>query len=278
MVTTLAHSESLAAFLRLYPNVVILTGAGVSAGSGIPTYRDSQGRWLYREPIQHRDFLKDEMTRKRYWSRSLVGWPHVRDAAPNEIHRILAELEADGRVELLITQNVDRLHQRAGSQKVIDLHGRLDRVRCLDCDNLEERETVQGWLLEHNDSEETTNQQLRPDGDSDVPDEHLQRFRLPPCPACSGVFMPDVVFFGGTVPAARVASCREAIDRADALLVVGSSLQVYSGYRFCRHAHDNGKPIAIINPGITRADAIADLRIKADAGETLAGLTATHRH
>ena len=149
-------ADQLAAFLLRHPRIAVLTGAGVSAGSGIPTYRDGDGRWLYRKPIQHRDFLSDELTRKRYWSRSMLGWPHVRDAAPNGIHRRLAQLEENGRVELLITQNVDRLHQRAGSQKVIDLHGRLDRVRCLDCGNLEEREAIQNQLLAQNDASEVS--------------------------------------------------------------------------------------------------------------------------
>ena len=274
MNNAVTHAGQLAAFLLRHPRIAVLTGAGVSAGSGIPTYRDGDGRWLYRKPIQHCDFLNDELTRKRYWSRSMLGWPHVRDAAPNGIHRRLAQLEENGRVELLITQNVDRLHQRAGSQKVIDLHGRLDRVRCLDCGNLEEREAIQNQLLAHNDASEVSRSQARPDGDSDVPDAQLQSFIAPLCPACEGVLMPDVVFFGGTVPAARVASCRAAVARADALVVVGSSLQVYSGYRFCRQAQDSDKPIVIINPGATRADPIADLKIKADAEATLAGVVA----
>lgn len=274
MNTALPHSDSLAVFFRRHPRLVILTGAGVSAASGIPTYRDSQGRWLYRKPIQHRDFLNDEMTRKRYWSRSLIGWPHVRDASPNSVHQSLAQLESEGRVELLITQNVDRLHQRAGSQEVVDLHGRLDRVRCLDCGIVEDRESVQEWLLAHNDSGQQSNPLVRPDGDSDAPDDQLHHFRIPHCRACAGVFMPDVVFFGGTVPTARVNACRAAIDRADALLVIGSSLQVYSGYRFCRQADDSNKPLAIINPGVTRADPIADLIVKGDAGEELARITA----
>ena len=270
MSTTINHAGQLATFLLRHPKIVVLSGAGVSAGSGIPTYRDGDGRWLYREPIQHRDFLASDLTRKRYWSRSIVGWPHVRDAQPNECHRALALLEATERVELLITQNVDRLHQRAGSRRVIDLHGRLDRVRCLDCGLLEDRETVQLRLLALNHASELDGATARPDGDSDVPEAQLRGFAAPPCPNCAGVLMPDVVFFGGTVPAARVESCRAALDRADALLVVGSSLQVYSGYRFCRHALANDKPIAILNPGTTRADPIADLKIAADAQETLA--------
>ncbi|RLQ23077.1 NAD-dependent protein deacetylase [Seongchinamella sediminis] len=277
MNSAITLADQLAAFLRRYPRVVILTGAGISAASGIPTYRDGDGKWLHHKPIQHGDFVSDEFTRRRYWARSLRGWPHVRDAAPNPAHRALAQLEENERVELLITQNVDRLHQRAGHRKVIDLHGRLDRVRCLQCNNLEERETIQQWLLAHNNAPGTTGQQIKPDGDSDVADAQLERFRVPPCPACDAVLIPDVVFFGGSVPAARVESCRTALERADALLVIGSSLQVYSGYRFCRQAKEAGKPIALINPGVTRADPIAALKIDADAVSVLSRLASRLR-
>ena len=178
-------------------------------------------------------------------------------------------MEREGRIELVITQNVDRLHQRAGSKRVIDLHGRLDRVRCLDCANLIAREDLQTWLITHNELVPASEQQSRPDGDRDLSDDNLATFRVPHCNACTGVLMPEVVFFGGTVPAARVESCKAAIERADALLVIGSSLKVYSGYRFCRHAQASGKPIAIINPGISRADDLADIRFNADAGQLL---------
>ncbi|TDG13983.1 NAD-dependent protein deacetylase [Seongchinamella unica] len=274
MNTPVSFSDQLAAFLIRYPRLVLLTGAGVSSASGIPTYRDGDGKWLYRKPIQHRDFITDELTRKRYWSRSLHGWPRVRDAAPNDIHLALARLEDSDQIELLITQNVDRLHQKAGSTKVIDLHGRLDRVRCLDCGNLQERQAIQDWLLAHNTVTVITDERARPDGDSDVPDEQLRGFKFPSCPACSGMLIPDVVFFGGTVPAARVASCQLALERADALLVIGSSLQVYSGYRFCRRARAAGKAIAIINPGSTRADPIADLKLATNAAPVLDDLVA----
>lgn len=272
MNQALTDSGRLTAFVREHPRLVILTGAGVSADSGIPTYRDASGRWLYRKPIQHRDFVRDELTRKRYWSRSVLGWPQVRDAAPNYIHEELAAFETSGSLELLITQNVDRLHQRAGSKSVIDLHGRLDRVRCLDCGAVSEREEIQTRLLALNPGERSAVGGPRPDGDSDAPEENLMRFKVPCCSRCGGVLTPDVVFFGGTIPPARVESCRTALKRADALLVIGSSLEVYSGYRFCRQARDSGKALAIINPGRTRADPIADLKISSDAASVLSEL------
>ena len=200
------------------------------------------------------------------------GWPFVRDALPNEIHKTLARLEAESRIELLITQNVDRLHQRAGSAQVIDLHGRLDRVRCLDCGNLEDRESIQHWLQENNTLPAPRGTEARPDGDADIDGVALEQFRVPTCQRCQGVVTPDVVFFGGSVPRARVDSCTSALQRADALLVVGSSLQVYSGYRFCRQADAANKPIAIINSGVTRADSIAELKLSVAAEALLSAL------
>ncbi|TGD73616.1 NAD-dependent protein deacetylase [Mangrovimicrobium sediminis] len=263
--------QTLTGFLQRHPRLVVLTGAGISAESGIPTYRDDQGRWLYRTPIQHQAFIDSELTRKRYWSRSLGGWPAVRDAQPNAAHRALAALEHDGRIELLITQNVDRLHQRAGSRRVIDLHGRVDRVRCLGCGALDERDALQGWL-EANNAPAPARAAARPDGDSELPDDDtaLALFKVPDCARCAGTLMPDVVFFGGNVPRARVDSSLAALQRADALLVIGSSLQVYSGYRFCRKAREWNKPIALLNPGKTRADDIADLKIIGPATALLA--------
>lgn len=239
----------------------------------MPTYRDGNGTWLYRRPIQHNEFIRDENVRKRYWARSLLGWPAVRDAVPNDAHTAIAALEAKGHLELLVTQNVDRLHQRAGSRQVIDLHGRVDRVRCLDCDHLTERESLQRILTEANPHfllDVTAD--IRPDGDRDLPDEHLAQFRLPLCSRCRGTLKPDVVFFGGSVPRARTDSGYAALTRADALLAVGSSLQVYSGYRFCRHAAAQGKPIAIINPGRTRADDLAQLKVALPAAAALQAL------
>ncbi|MDO8861855.1 NAD-dependent protein deacetylase [Haliea sp. E1-2-M8] len=254
--------QQLLTLLRRRPRLVVLTGAGISASSGIPTYRDADGQWLYSTPIQHRDFLQDPATRQRYWTRSWLGWPGVRDASPNAAHRALATLERAGAIELLVTQNVDRLHQRAGSDAVVDLHGRLDRVRCLTCGSYSPRQEMQGRLLQANPHLASLEADAgsRPDGDMSLPDGQAQHTVVPPCPVCAGTLIPDVVFFGGTVPRERVERVSAAIDSADALLVVGSSLQVYSGFRFCRAAHAAGKPLVLLNPGITRADSIASLK------------------
>ena len=267
--------KSLQAFLQAHPRLVVLTGAGISVGSGIPTYRDSQGNWRANEPIKHQEFISDTVRRQRYWARSVRGWPGVRDARPNEAHRALAGLEQRGHVDLLITQNVDRLHQRAGSGQVIDLHGRLDRVVCLQCHEHEAREVTQQRLERDNPGSLSGAFEVRPDGDSDVSEAEVRRFMAPDCSACGGTLMPDVVFFGGTVPRGRVDNCMSAVDACDALLVVGSSLQVYSGFRFCRRAAEHDKAIALINPGRTRADELATLRLSAACGPLLSALVAS---
>lgn len=235
---------------------LVLSGAGISAGSGIPTYRDRDGRWLRSDPIQHQEFVRDPARRQRYWGRSLLGWPGVRDAAPAPAHCSLARLEALGHVQHLVTQNVDRLHQRAGSRKVTDLHGRLDRVRCLECGTLSDREAMQRRLEKANPDlrEASRLAEVRPDGDADLPDDLIAGVRVPACEGCGGVLMPDVVFFGGSIPQDRVAACRAQLEQSAALLVVGSSLRVYSGFRFCRWAVELGLPIFLLNPGATRAD------------------------
>lgn len=255
--------QQLLALLPGRPRLVVLTGAGISASSGIPTYRDADGQWLYSTPIQHRDFLQDPATRQRYWTRSWLGWPGVRDASPNAAHRALARLEHAGVIELLVTQNVDRLHQRSGSNAVVDLHGRLDRVRCLSCGEYSSRDAMQLRLLQENPhlTGLAADTRARPDGDMSLPDERARQTVVPDCTACAGNLIPDVVFFGANVPKERVERVAEAVTAADALLVVGSSLQVYSGFRFCRAAHAAGKPLILLNPGLTRADAIASLKL-----------------
>lgn len=254
--------ERLVDFMRNYRRLVVITGAGVSLASGIPTYRDQTGKWLFSEPIQHGDFLKSSATRQRYWARSLLGWPTIRDAIPNRAHVALAGLERQGRIKLLITQNVDRLHQRAGSSAVVDLHGRLDRVACLRCAALLERDRVQQQLVANNSSFRSLHAAERPDGDSQLADKLSASLQLPTCPYCDGDLIPDVVFFGGTIPCDRLARCRENLQQADGLIAIGSSLQVYSGFRFCRFASTMGKPIALINPGKTRADDLAMLHVR----------------
>lgn len=259
-----AAIESLDAFLASNPRLTVLSGAGISAAAGIPTYRDRKGNWLYSRPIQHQEFLNDGFERERYWARSMRGWPLVRDARPTRAHNALARLESAAHITAVITQNVDRLHQKAGSNRVIDLHGRLDKVYCLDCGAKYCRDLIQRQLTLENPATDDDISPVGPDGDVDFEPNPESRFRVPDCVACGGTLMPDVVFFGGSVPRERVEACADAIAQADALLAIGSSLQVFSGFRFCRLANELGKPVAIINPGITRADAIAQLKIDAD--------------
>ena len=257
--------ESLSTWLHRIERWTLLTGAGVSASSGIPTYRDRTGRWLRVDPIQHNEFVETEIKRKRYWARSMIGWVGVDGARPNATHFAIAKLERAGKVDLLITQNVDRLHQKAGSQRVVDLHGRLDQVICLDCGEKESRQSFQARLLQANPFVTDYQHIARPDGDADVPDIYVEKTTIPQCKQCSGVVMPDVVFFGGTVPRSRVDACAESLSRASGLLVVGSSLQVYSGFRFCRMAENLRIPIIIVNEGETRADDMATLKVEQSA-------------
>tara|TARA_R110000823_G_scaffold139607_6_gene269525 strand:+ start:5375 stop:6253 length:879 start_codon:yes stop_codon:yes gene_type:complete len=264
--------HALTGFWRAHPRLVVLTGAGISADSGIPTYRDVAGRWLHSEPIRHQDFIASAHARRRYWARSWHGWPAVRDARPNAAHSALAALENSGHVELLVTQNVDRLHQRAGSRRVVDLHGRLDRVRCLACNHTQHRDRVQQLLARENRWEAVSAGGARPDGDREISEELAASVVLPRCPACAGDLGPDVVFFGGNIPADRLQRCADALARADGLLAVGSSLQVFSGFRLCRNMHRAGRPVAIINPGLTRADDLAALKLRSPAGALLAGV------
>jgi NAD-dependent SIR2 family protein deacetylase len=243
---------------------LVITGAGVSAASGIPTYRDDSGTWLRSDPIQHQDFVQSASTRRRYWARSMVGWPLVVRARPNAAHHALSRLETLGRVPLLVTQNVDRLHQSAGQQRVIDLHGRLDRVRCLSCRRMALRSEMQRRLETLNSAFTAHIAEMRPDGDADVDAAQLQGFTVPSCTACGGVIMPDVVFFGGSVRRSRVAHINRVMARCDAVVVAGSSMRVFSGFRFCRLAQQLGKPLIIINRGVTRADELATLKVARD--------------
>ncbi len=267
--------DKLASLMRDHPRLVALTGAGVSAGSGIPTYRNDRGEWQRGEPIQHTDFMQNPAMRRRYWARSMLGWPIVAESRPNAAHRALVELERLGHVPLLVTQNVDRLHQRAGHRVVIDLHGRLDRVRCLECGADRTRDDLQTELQALNPGYADRFARVRPDGDAEVADRMVEQFRVPDCALCDGVLMPDVVFFGGGVPKDRVERIGRAIEQNDALLVVGSSLKVFSGFRFCRLARQLGKPLFIINRGHTRADELATLKLRADCESALARLASS---
>jgi NAD-dependent deacetylase sirtuin 4 len=254
--------------------LVVLTGAGISTESGIPDYRGPQTRERARNPMQYGRFVSDEAARRRYWARALVGWPRFAAARPNAGHRAVAQLERAGVVAGVITQNVDELHQAAGSATVLELHGTLHRVRCLQCGDRQPRQHLQQRMLALNPEWPATVAELAPDGDAELDDALVERFLVAECPACGGVLKPDVVFFGENVPAEVVQHAYGMVDRAEALLVVGSSLAVFSGYRFVRRAKARGIPIAIVNLGPTRGDPEADLRVDAMAGEVLTELTA----
>ena len=260
---------SLAAFFDAHPRLVVLTGAGCSTGSGIPDYRDADGTWKHRCPMPFAEFTSTAAARRRYWAGSLRGWPRVRDARPNAAHVALARLEAAGRLARLVTQNVDRLHQRAGSRRALDLHGRLDVVECLDCGTCVPRDDVQALLERWNPGFDAPIAAVRPDGDAGVGGD-LDGFRVPDCRDCGGVLKPAVVFFGENVPRGRVDEAMSALARADALLVVGSSLMVYSGFRFVLAAERLDLPVAAVNRGRTRADDRLHLKVEADCASALA--------
>lgn len=261
--------EALLAFLRPRSRLMVITGAGISAGSGIPTYRDDNGEWQRSRPIQHQEFIDSEAYRRRYWARSAVGWPPVANAQPNRAHIALAALEELGKLSLLVTQNVDRLHQRAGHRAVVDLHGRLDRVICRSCGHIEERDAIQQQLLAQNPVLADVQATLAPDGDANVEDRLVEMIASPRCGQCDGVPMPDVVFYGGSVPKQRVADIKAVLAQSDGLLLVGSSMSVYSAFRFCRAAEVLNIPIVAINRGKTRADELLSLKLEGDCGEVL---------
>jgi NAD-dependent deacetylase sirtuin 4 len=253
------HSHSAMPFLpslhdvlRLFQRggVVVLTGAGCSTESGIPDYRGPETARRARNPIQFKSFVQSEEGRQRYWSRSAEGWPKIRDARPNPAHHALAALEHGGWISHLITQNVDRLHQKAGSRRVTELHGALAVVRCLACRGTWDRDRHQARLLAANPGAgRAAGVEAAPDGDAELDRGAGVGFVVPGCEECGGVLKPDVVFFGEAVPAERVTEAREAVDAASALVAVGTSLAVFSGLRFVRQARARGIPTALINLG-----------------------------
>lgn len=261
-------------YLNQRPKLFVLTGAGISAASGIPTYRDASGEWQASTPIQHQEYINDFQKRQRYWARSAVGWQAVDKSQPSQTHTSLVELENLGMISLLVTQNVDRLHQKAGHKHVIDLHGRLDQVVCLNCGRKEPRAHLQSRLLKDNPHLQNYVANLAPDGDAFVEDKYIADVKPPSCQYCSDVVMPDVVFFGGTVDKQKVELATKALTNADALMVIGSSLMIYSGFRFCKLAAQINKPIFIINQGKTRADDLASLKIEQDCHQVLTTLKA----
>jgi NAD-dependent SIR2 family protein deacetylase len=267
-------ASALRDFIDGHARLFVLTGAGCSTASGIPDYRDADGEWKRGLPIMLQDFLAHEHARKRYWARGLLGWRHMRAAQPNDAHRALAALERQGRVAQLVTQNVDGLHQAAGSRDVVDLHGRVDIVRCLGCERRLAREQVHAALVERNPEFTSYDAAVAPDGDAALEGIDFESFTVPTCDACGGVLKPDVVFFGERVPPERVQQAFAALESADAMLVVGSSLMVYSGYRFVEAAARAGKPIAAVNLGRTRADGLLALKVEERCADALSFLLA----
>ncbi|MCY0385951.1 NAD-dependent protein deacetylase [Robbsia sp. Bb-Pol-6] len=275
-----AALDRLADFVDRHPRLFVLTGAGCSTESGIEDYRDANGDWKRPMPTTYQAFTTDTLMRNRYWARGMIGWRGFGRARPNAAHAALAHWEHgsaghDGdrsRPSLLVTQNVDGLHEAAGSRNVIDLHGRLDRVRCLACDARFGRDAMQADLERCNPAWIGLDARLGPDGDADLEDAAFADFVVPTHAGCGGMLKPDVVFFGEPVPRERVDRAFAALDASDGMLVVGSSLMVYSGYRFALGAAERGLPIAAINIGRTRADALLDVKVEASAARVLARL------
>jgi NAD-dependent SIR2 family protein deacetylase len=249
---------------------IVLTGAGISTPSGIPDYRDSEGVRRGRQPMMYQEFLAASESRRRYWARAMLGWPRVRQAQPNAAHEALAGLQRQGLISDLITQNVDTLHDQAGSHDVIELHGSLHRVLCLDCGLRSERDAIQQLMELHNPYLAGVDAVQAPDGDTLLDPAFEARFQVPHCPHCAGERMkPDVVFFGENVAQHTAARAMAAAENASGMLVVGSSLMAYSAFRLCRVISDRGKPLIAINLGKTRADDLLDLKIEASCEQLL---------
>lgn len=265
-------------FIGRSRRLVVLTGAGVSTGSGIPDYRSPGGAWTRHKPILYGSFVRSAEVRRFYWARSFRGWPRFASARPNDAHRALAELESRGAVHQLITQNVDDLHQEAGSRAVVQLHGRNRVVVCLDCQAEFSRGAIQERLAAINAEWlagapwhvlRADEAEFAPDGDAALPASAVDGFRVPECDRCGGVLKPAVVFFGESVPKEKVAYAMQRVDEADALLVAGSSLTVWSGFRFVKRASERDIPIAIVNIGPTRGDELAGIKLEANVCEAL---------
>ncbi|MCC5856020.1 MAG: NAD-dependent protein deacetylase [Idiomarina sp.] len=269
---TLQASERLVQTLRQHGPMTVLTGAGISTDSGIPAYRDDTGAWKSSPPMQHQEFMRSAAARQRYWARSLHGWPRLFYAKPNIAHQTLANWQHQGLIGTIITQNVDGLHQRAGSGNVIDLHGDANMMVCMQCgDKTPRLEMHQRCLaLNPNYSDHTPppNSDTRPDGDAALEGD-FSDFEVPACTRCGGILKPDVVYFGDNVPRERVESAQAALRNSDGLIVIGSSLIVFSGYRFARQAHQAGQPLILLNLGTTRADDLATLRLRTPIAQTL---------
>ncbi|MFE2553530.1 NAD-dependent protein deacetylase [Streptomyces sp. NPDC059355] len=255
-------------------DVLVLSGAGMSTESGIPDYRGEGGSLSRHTPMTYQEFTASAQARRRYWARSHLGWRTFGRARPNAGHRAVAAFGDSGLLAGVITQNVDGLHQVAGSEGVVELHGSLERVVCLSCGAFASRRDVALRLADANSGFEPVAAALNPDGDADLTDGQVGDFRVVPCQRCDGILKPDVVFFGESVPPRRVEHCRELVGGARSLLVLGSSLTVMSGLRFVRQAARAGKPVLIVNNDPTRGDEHALARVALPLGPTLTALAA----
>uniref|UniRef100_A0A3Q1I8T0 NAD-dependent protein deacylase n=2 Tax=Anabas testudineus TaxID=64144 RepID=A0A3Q1I8T0_ANATE len=271
--TTDAHSlDLLQDFVSQARRLFVISGAGLSTESGIPDYR-SEGVGLYartdRRPMQHAEFVRSAKSRQRYWARNFVGWPQFSSHQPNTAHKALQQWEEKGKLHWLVTQNVDALHSKAGQKRMTELHGCTHRVLCLGCGVISAREQLQRRFVALNPDWGAQAGAVAPDGDVFLDDEQVLHFRVPSCEDCGGILKPDVTFFGDNVNKATVQFVQDRLAESDAVLVVGSSLQVYSGYRFVLAASDRKLPIAILNIGLTRADHLAKLKVSGRCGEVL---------
>ena len=252
--------------------ILVITGAGVSTGSGIGDYRDERGEWKRGAPIMHDPYMQEHATRQRYWARSQVGFPQFAAAVPNVVHDVLARWETAGLLCGLITQNVDGLHSKAGHQQVLELHGNLHQVVCMSCGAQSSRAGWQHWLETHNPLVSEDFYTPAPDGDADTSRQNFSEIAVPACELCGGIVKPDVVFYGGSVAKAVVQTAYDWVDQARVVLVLGSSLMVYSSFRFARRAHTRGIPLLAVNKGHTRADELLTMKLDAECGAVLTAL------
>ncbi|XP_068450672.1 NAD-dependent protein lipoamidase sirtuin-4, mitochondrial [Clinocottus analis] len=264
--------ELLQNFVSRASRLFVISGAGLSTESGIPDYR-SEGVGLYartdRRPMQHAEFVRSAKSRQRYWARNFVGWPQFSSHQPNSAHKALQQWEQRGKLHWLVTQNVDALHSKAGQKRLTELHGCAHRVMCLGCGSISPRKELQKRFVALNPDWSAQTGGVAPDGDVFIEDEQVLNFRVPSCENCGGILKPEVTFFGDSVNKATVKFVHDRLGESDAVLVVGSSLQVYSGYRFLLAAGDRGMSVAIVNIGSTRADHLAELKVSGRCGEVL---------
>jgi NAD-dependent SIR2 family protein deacetylase len=273
MLDTLEHQEDHLDTLHramAERRFLVLTGAGISTSSGIPDNRDSEGVRRGKAPMMYQEFLATAQARRRYWARAMLGWPRVRIAQPNNAHRALAALQQRQHITGLVTQNVDTLHDQAGSHDVTELHGSLHRVLCLDCQLHSTRDVIQRQMEVDNPYLAQVHAVQAPDGDTLLDPAFEEHFQVPRCPHCEGERLkPDVVFFGENVAPATAARAMAAVTHAEGLLVVGSSLMAYSAFRLCKAMVEQGKPVIAINLGKTRGDELLQVKIEASCERLL---------